>query len=128
MARNSYPDSSIPWISVSIAVMLLVLFGLSGYIVLVVEPKQERIMANDVRQAWASWTVWRDQNCKLSEKEYGVQVGLGKGSYRDNAITYSCVGDVKYVINDSVGRAVQSCLPENARCRTGVGMIPVVGK
>jgi hypothetical protein len=51
-----------------------------------------------VQAKYAKWVAYRDANCKVVEKLYGLSMASGKFSSNDNAVVYDCNG-VKYMMS-----------------------------
>lgn len=61
--------------------------------------KEKRIA--EVMPKWNAWLAYRDKNCKVSERIYGLSETSGKFHQNDNATVYDC-GNVRIVIAQSV--------------------------
>jgi hypothetical protein len=61
----------------------------------------------ETTKQWNAWVVWRDANCRVTERLVGLSESSGKFHQNDNATVYDC-GGVKYVIADSVEYAAKN--------------------
>lgn len=68
-----------------------------------VRDKQREISTT---KSWNKWLTYRDKNCKIVEKMYGLSETSGKFHQNDNAVVYECEG-IKYVIAESVENAAK---------------------
>ena len=69
-----------------------------------VRDKQREISTTN---SWNDWLTYRDKNCKIVEKMYGLSETSGKFHQNDNAVVYECEG-IRYVIAESVENAAKS--------------------
>ena len=65
----------------------------------------EKVIAT---QKWNEWVSYRDKNCHVSEKLYGLSMTSGKFHQDDNATVYECNDGVKYVVAQSIESAAVS--------------------
>lgn len=54
-----------------------------------------------IKKKWETWVTYRDKNCKLIEKLYGVNVPGTKMVSTDNANKYECKNGISYTIFES---------------------------
>lgn len=51
-----------------------------------------------------TWNSYKDKNCQLVEKIFGMQMGSGKFRYVDDGNVYQCKNGVKYTISDKAAK------------------------
>lgn len=95
-AKKNARNSKISWI---VGIVLLGLF--LTYMTHVDNVRQEEESAL-INAKWNKWVAYRDLNCKVTEKLYGMPMQSGKSSYVDNATVYVCKDSMKYVVSQSV--------------------------
>lgn len=69
---------------------------------------QEAAYNAEVEAKYAKWTAFRDANCKVVEKVYGLSMTSGKFSSNDNAVVYECNNGIKYMMSQAAEQAVKA--------------------
>lgn len=57
-----------------------------------------------VNEKLTAWNIYKDKNCKVVEKLYGMQMGSGKFTYVDNGTVYQCDNGLKYTLSDRAAK------------------------
>lgn len=57
---------------------------------------------------YAAWVSYRDANCMVSEKAFGLLPPLNAHSSSRNAIIYMCTDGVKYTVDATLGERVET--------------------
>jgi hypothetical protein len=89
-------------------IISVIFFGFIGFTVYAFHEsnEQDAQRAIETTKKWNQWLTYRDSNCKLVEKMYGLSETSGKFHQNDNATVYDCDG-IKYVIAESVEKAAK---------------------
>lgn len=80
--------------------------------------------ANQVRPLWDKWVEFRDSNCHVTQRLYGISMSNGKFHYNDNMTSYECNNGVTYSVTRSVEEEVKSCYPVGEGCSLQMERIP----
>lgn len=95
---------------IALRIVWLVIFaGLAAFSYCAVQEgnRNDAIRVNETTKLWNDWIAYRDANCHVTEKMFGLSETSGKFHQNDNATVYDCVG-VKYVIAESIENAAKS--------------------
>ena len=95
------------WLS---CLMWVAIIGVVGY-GLKVWIDNEMIAANErnkvVQAKYAKWLAYRNANCKLAERMYGLATQNGKFHGSDNATVWKCNNGMQYVISENAENAIK---------------------
>lgn len=73
-----------------------------------IDDKQAAAYDAQVQAKYAKWVAFREANCKVSEKVYGLSMTSGKFSSNDNAVVYECKDGIKYMMSQKVEEAIKA--------------------